>query len=163
MIRIVALVFALVLAGSFPKAAYPACGHDELLILGTAEEVDETCRATEEVLIYFEQIGFTPKLRLTVSFHDRVYVDIYYIGAQDPNGQVQVSGFFDYERKEVKVTSGTLRGQESHGVSNGGNRSPIRSFSTNSCTRPSPLSSATDSRRWIRHGTSSSPTQSSST
>lgn len=101
---------AIVLTGIvLPRYALAACGHAGLSVTGTAEEVADACQALDQVLAYFKKIGFQPDPEISISFRDRVYVDMYPHAygpeGKEPVGRSEVSGFYDSRRKELQIAS----------------------------------------------------------
>ena len=94
-----ALVAIVLIGVVLPQYALAACGYEGVSVSGTAEEVADACRAIDEVLSYFKKIGFQPDPEISISFQDRVYVDMYLHtygpGSKEPVGKNEVSGFYD--------------------------------------------------------------------
>lgn len=105
-----ALVAIVLLGVVLPQCALAACGYEGVSVSGAAEEVADACRAIDEVLSYFKKIGFQPDPEISISFQDRVYVDMYLHtygpGSKEPVGKNEVSGFYDSRRKELQIASG---------------------------------------------------------
>jgi hypothetical protein len=102
---------ALVLIGIvMPHDASAACGHEGVSVSGTVEEVDDACRALGEVLNYFARIGARPVPQVRISFQDQVYIDMYLHtydpASKQPVGENEVSGCYNFARRELQVTSG---------------------------------------------------------
>jgi hypothetical protein len=92
-----------------PQYALAACGYAGVSVSGTTEEVADACRALDEVLAYFGKIGFQSEPEISISFRDRVYVDMYpqVYGSErkQPAGRSEVSGLYDSRRKELQIAS----------------------------------------------------------
>ena len=103
------LVTLVLLGVVLPRHAWAACGYAGVSVSGTAEEVTDACRALDEVLGYFEKLGFQSDPEMRISFQDRVYVDMYLQtygpAGTEPVGSNEVSGFYDSRRKELQIAS----------------------------------------------------------
>lgn len=106
------IVFAaIVLIGMVvPQDALAACGHEGVSVQGTDEEAADACRALDDVLQYFKRMGMQPVPVVRISFQDQVYIDMFAHSYEQTDresvGRNRVSGYFDYSRKELQVTSG---------------------------------------------------------
>jgi len=106
----IAFVVAVFITIVLPHRAWAACGFARVSISGTAEELADACQALDEVLDYFRKIGFRPDPEVSVSFQDQVYIDMY-PHTYDPTsresvGKNEVSGCYDFRRRELQITSG---------------------------------------------------------
>lgn len=106
--RLAFVVIALI-GVALPQFALAACGYAGVSVSGTAEEVEDACRALDEVLAYFKKIGLQSDPEISISFQDRVYVDMYLQAygpkGREPVGRNEVSGFYDSRRKELQIAS----------------------------------------------------------
>lgn len=105
----VALVAIAVIGILMPQQSSAACGYADVAVSGTAEEIADACRALDEVLGYFERIGFRSDPEIRISFQDRVTIDMYLQTygpeSKEPVGRSEVSGFYDSRRKELQIAS----------------------------------------------------------
>jgi hypothetical protein len=105
-VALVATVLIIILA---PHHVLAACGYAGVSVSGTADEVTDACRALDEVLAYFERIGFRSEPEISISFQDRVYIDMYLQTygpeGKEPVARSEVSGFYDSRRKELQIAS----------------------------------------------------------
>lgn len=108
--RLVLIAVAL-LGIVIPRCASAACGQEAVSISGTPEEVADACQALDEVLSYFKKLQYDIKpQQLSIVFGDRVEIDMYLhdygpVSGQ-PTGKSEVSGYFNFRRKELQITSG---------------------------------------------------------
>ena len=93
-----------------PRPALAACGYTGVSVAGTADELADACRALEEVLDYFRRIGFRPEPVVSISFQDRVYVDmyphVYQPTGKEAAGESEVSGSYNFRLRELQIVSG---------------------------------------------------------
>jgi len=93
-----------------PQSASAACGYDRVAVAGTTEEIADACLALEQVLRYFKETGFRPVPEVSISFENHVYIDMYLHSSEpagrEPVGESEVSGYYNFPRKELHVTSG---------------------------------------------------------
>ncbi|MBI5318611.1 DUF6639 family protein [Bradyrhizobium sp.] len=101
---------AVLICIAVPQRALAACGHESVSVSGTAEEIADACRALDEVLSYFRKIGFQPDPNVSIAFWDQVEIDMfpqtYKPAGKESVGKSQVSGSYDFRRRELQVTSG---------------------------------------------------------
>ena len=104
-----ALVAIVLIGIVLPQCGLAACGYAGVSVTGTAEEVADACRALDQVLAYFKKIDFQSDPEISISFRDRVYVDMYLHAygpeGKEPVGRNEVSGFYDSRRKELQIAS----------------------------------------------------------
>jgi hypothetical protein len=91
---------------SHAAAGVADCGYERVSVTGSDEEIADACRALEEVHAYFSDLGLAFEPQFSLTFHDRIFLDLVEPGAQERLGKVQVSGMYDAGRKEIHVTSG---------------------------------------------------------
>jgi hypothetical protein len=93
------------------QRAWAVCGYEGVSVSGTNEEIADACQALDEALSYFKRLNFQPKPeQLSIVFRDHVEIDVYLqdygpAGGQ-PAGKSEVSGFFNFRRNELQITSG---------------------------------------------------------
>ncbi len=108
--RKIALVAIVLLGVVVPQHATAACGYARMSVSGSAEETADACRALEQVVSYFRKIGFEPQPSLAIAFRDRVEIDVYLQDyarrSERPAGRNEVSGYYDFRRNELQITSG---------------------------------------------------------
>lgn len=105
------LVAVTLLGVIVPRCASAACGHEAVSVSGTPEEVADACRALDEVLSWFKRLRHDIKPpQLNIVFGDRVEIDMYLHdygpAGEQPAGKSDVSGYFNFARKELQITSG---------------------------------------------------------
>jgi len=109
-LRSTALVAAVLVGIGMPRFASAACGHEGVSVSGTIEEIADACRALDEVLRYFKKIGLQSDPVVSISFQDQVYIDMflqtYEPTSRESVGRNRVSGYYDFRRRELQVTSG---------------------------------------------------------
>lgn len=108
--RKLALATTVLIGIVVPQCTSAACGYDGVSVSGTAEEVADACRALDEVLSYFRNIGLQHDPQVSISFWDQVQIDMfpqtYKPTGKDSVGKSQVSGSYDFRRRELQITSG---------------------------------------------------------
>lgn len=107
--RRLALIAAVMAGMALPRCASAACGYETVSVTGSAEEIEDACRALGEVLAYFSKIGLQPEPSVNIAFEDQAYIDTFrqtYEPRKEPAGRSPVSGYYDFRRKELQITSG---------------------------------------------------------
>lgn len=116
------LVVSTLLGIILPQCAFGACGFERVFVSGTAEEVEDACRAIDQVLSYFRNLGYKPDPEVSILFQEHVEIDMYQHGyeprAEQPAGKSEVSGYYDFRHKELQITSGRgiLRDRKPWGI-----------------------------------------------
>jgi hypothetical protein len=100
-IRAVAVAFLLV---STTHEARADCGQPGVKIIGSLEEQESACEALLTVMTRFRNLGYEFEPVVTIRFRDRVFCNF---GSNDSRDEclTEVSGFYDFRRKLVEITS----------------------------------------------------------
>jgi hypothetical protein len=104
---------AFAIASAASSAAVPAhaeCGHARVTIMtGSDDEKAGACKALNEVLGFFAEIGFRIDPEVSIFFSDQVFIDLFGPTSRSPTARGQVSGYYDAGKKKVEVTTGSSR------------------------------------------------------
>jgi hypothetical protein len=104
-----AMAFVLAWSLDLVAARAAACGHDGLVITGTADETADACRALSKVLDRFEAYGHSIQPAFSLSFEPHVSIDLLNASDGSVTETVEVSGYYDNRRDAIHVASGSRR------------------------------------------------------
>lgn len=82
-----------------PPDSFAACGRERVSVSGSAEEMSDACRALDEVVHYFEDLGFIVEPKVRIVFLDQVFLKL------GNEATLRVSGSFDPVTRQVQITS----------------------------------------------------------
>jgi hypothetical protein len=90
-----------------PSVALAECGSGKVVVLGSASEREEVCRALRDVTAYFAGMGIDIAPEFSITFSEQVFVDFYDPHRSQAPVRVQVTGYFDSARRAIGMTSAT--------------------------------------------------------